>query len=224
MSRLRHLGWTQCSHGLSSRPLESCHHRCLTAVCEVLEYPKGSALELLDGTLKLRHCTDLFTMRFPPWSLPRVGNSGEKRRFITTGLPETGNDLGKRVRLTRKTRSRVRWASLAVFFLDLGLGEFCTRGPFGGNRRRVFAGWSGSRRSWCAGTSPCNSLHACVRITRDTHVNSRSAPPPPLTHPTPHTPHPTHHTHQHPTRLPPHHHQPFSRKSAHFSFVSPVSR
>ena len=33
MSRLRHLGWNQCSHGLSSRPLESCHHRCLEAFC-----------------------------------------------------------------------------------------------------------------------------------------------------------------------------------------------
>ena len=31
----------------------------------VLGYPKGSALELLDGTLKLRHCTDLFIKRFP---------------------------------------------------------------------------------------------------------------------------------------------------------------
>ena len=29
-SRLRHLGWNQCSHGLTSRPLESCHHQCLT--------------------------------------------------------------------------------------------------------------------------------------------------------------------------------------------------
>ena len=29
MSRLRHLGWNQCSHGLSSRPLEYCHHQCL---------------------------------------------------------------------------------------------------------------------------------------------------------------------------------------------------
>ena len=37
-------------------------------------YPKGSALELLDGTLKLRHCTTLFTRRFPPWCPPRVGN------------------------------------------------------------------------------------------------------------------------------------------------------
>ena len=64
MARLRHIGWSQCSHGLSSRPFE----------CGVLGYPKGSALELVDGTLKLRHCTEVFTMRFPPWSLPRVGN------------------------------------------------------------------------------------------------------------------------------------------------------
>ena len=71
MSKLRHIGWNQCCHGLTSRPLESCHHQCLQAVCGVLGYPKSSALELLDGTLKLPHCTDLFTMRFPPWSLPR---------------------------------------------------------------------------------------------------------------------------------------------------------
>ena len=29
-------------------------------------------MELLDGTLKLRYCTTLFTKRFPPWSLPRL--------------------------------------------------------------------------------------------------------------------------------------------------------
>ena len=28
MSRLRHLERNQCSHGLTSRPLESCHHQC----------------------------------------------------------------------------------------------------------------------------------------------------------------------------------------------------
>ena len=65
MSRLRHLDWNQCCHGLTSRPLESCHHQCLKAVCEVLGYPKGSALELVDGTLKPRYCTTLFTMSFP---------------------------------------------------------------------------------------------------------------------------------------------------------------
>ena len=105
MSRLRHLGWNQCSHGLTSRPLESCHHQCLKAVCGVLEYPDGSALELLDGTLKLRHCTEVFTLRLHPWSLPRVDHGGGKRLLIATGhLPDASSTVEKRVRLTRKTR------------------------------------------------------------------------------------------------------------------------
>ena len=70
--------------------------------------PKGPALELLDGTLKLRHRTTLFTMRFPPWSLPRVGTGDGKRQFITPGLlTEAGGNLGKRVPLTKKTRPSV---------------------------------------------------------------------------------------------------------------------
>ena len=64
-SRLRHLGWNRCSHGLTSRPVESCHHRCLNTVCGVLGYPKDLASELLDGTLKLRYCTSIFTACFP---------------------------------------------------------------------------------------------------------------------------------------------------------------
>ena len=96
LSRLRHVGWNPCSHGLNSRPLESCHHQCLKALCGVSGYPKGSALELLDGTLKLRHCTDLFTKRFPPWSLPRVGSGIGKRNGITPGhSSDTGGNCGK---------------------------------------------------------------------------------------------------------------------------------
>ena len=61
-------------------------------------------MELLDGTLMLRHCTSLFTMRFAPWSLPGVGNGGGKRQFIAPGHPQdAGGNVGKRVRLTRKT-------------------------------------------------------------------------------------------------------------------------
>ena len=41
----------------------------------VLGYPKGSALEFLDGTLKLRHCTTLFTMRFPQLEMEAVKGS-----------------------------------------------------------------------------------------------------------------------------------------------------
>ena len=105
MSRLRHLGWNQCSHGLTSRPLESCHHQCLKAMCGVLGYPKGSAMELLDGTLKLRYCTDLFTKRFHPWSLPKVGYGVGRSHVTTPGhLPDSGGNRGIRVRLTRKTR------------------------------------------------------------------------------------------------------------------------
>ena len=96
LSRLRHVGWNQCSHGLNSRPLESCHHQCLKALCGVLGYPKGSALELLDGTLKLRHCTDLITKRFLPWPLPRVGSGVGKRHFVTTNHHPDAGSSGKK--------------------------------------------------------------------------------------------------------------------------------
>ena len=91
MSRLRHLGWNQCSHGLTSRPLESGHHQCLKAACGVVAYPKRSPSELLDGTLKLRYCTTVFTTRFPPWSLPRVWNGCGKRQL---GIPGSHSDPG----------------------------------------------------------------------------------------------------------------------------------
>ena len=129
MSRLRHLGWNQCSH--------------FQAACGVLGYPKGSGLELLDGTLKLRHCTEVFTMRFSPWSLPRVGYGDGKRQFDTPGhLVDAGGNVGNRVRLTKKTRPGVSSrsnpdpghpkpsvgegggeANLAIFLLTLGLGD-----------------------------------------------------------------------------------------------------
>ena len=71
-------------------------------------YPKGSALELLDGTVKLRHCTEVFTMRFHPWALPRSGTGDGNGQFVTTGhLPDGGSSVGRRVRLTRKTRPSV---------------------------------------------------------------------------------------------------------------------
>ena len=131
LSRLRHLGWNQCYHGLTSRPLESCHHQCLKAVCGVLGYPEGSAAELLGGSLKL------------------------KRSAVTSvNLLDCRGNYGKRVLLTRKTRpgasshvnpdpghfhaeemekiafpflrksGEARWACLALFFLALGLGDF----------------------------------------------------------------------------------------------------
>ena len=108
LSRLRHLGWNQCFHGLTSRPLESCHHRCLSALCGVLGYPKGSAAELLDGALKLRCCNTPFSNRFPSWFLPPVGN-GKVRSFgdATGHSVGEGSNMVKRVRLSRKTHVSV---------------------------------------------------------------------------------------------------------------------
>ena len=78
MSRFRYYGWEQCSHGLTSRFLESCHHQCLKAVCGFLCYPPGAAMELLDGAHKLRCCTQLFTKTFlsPRFYLGWVGLVG----------------------------------------------------------------------------------------------------------------------------------------------------
>ena len=182
LSRLVHVGWNQCSHGLDSRPLESCHHQCLKAFCGVLGYPEGSALELLDGTLKLRHCTNLFTKRFPPWSLPRLGSGVGKRHSVTTNhLPDICSTEGKRVRLTQKTRPSASshvipdpdpghstprrwkrldlpWACLAIFFLALGLGEFCTwerlEPALGGIRRSGVPAGLSSRRDRRTGAGP----------------------------------------------------------------------
>ena len=55
----------------------------------VLGYPKGSALVLIDGTFKLRHCTTLFSMRFLPWSVPRVGY-GSRKTAVFSSWPSFG--------------------------------------------------------------------------------------------------------------------------------------
>ena len=114
LSRLRHLGWNQCSHGLTSRPLESCHHLCLSAICGVLGYPRGSAAELLDGVLKLRCCTTPFSKRFPTWSLPPVGHGRIRSLDIAIGdAVANGSNVVKRVRLTRKTQGSVTPVSIS---------------------------------------------------------------------------------------------------------------
>ena len=110
-----------------------------------------------------------FSFSLPPWLLPRVGNgNGQRLSVAPVHLLDDGSNSCKRVRLTRKTRPGVsshvapdpghptlrrwkrllpppsegevvRWACLAIFFLDLGLGEVCTWGRLEPARR------SGSR-------------------------------------------------------------------------------
>ena len=151
MSRLRHLGCDQCSHGLTSMPLERCHRNCFQAVCVVLGYPKGAAAELLDGTLKLRYCTTVLTRRIPLWSLPGRGDgkrdigtatpvsmdSGsifKESGFPGTPVPGTWSIPGWIQNFQRQSDGKgwfpqtpqelgERWAGLSTFFLALGLVE-----------------------------------------------------------------------------------------------------
>ena len=99
--RLWHVGWEQCSYGLTSIPLESCHPQ---------GNPAGAATELLDGSLKLCYSTTSFSERFPHRSLPtfsRLGSRGQlhTRSGDAAAAREEGDSIPvRRVRLTRMTR------------------------------------------------------------------------------------------------------------------------
>ena len=126
MSRLRHLGWNQCSHGLSSRPLESFHHQCLKAVCSVLEYPSGAAAELLDGT-------EVFTTRFPLGLYPGLDEGSKSVRLTTKtrpgasshDIPDPGHPTPRRWKRLRPPSSKGEGGEVGVprnLFPRLGVG------------------------------------------------------------------------------------------------------
>ena len=50
-SRLRHVGWQKCCHGLSCRPLETSGEEVLSDLLSLLGYPSGSGAALLGGSL-----------------------------------------------------------------------------------------------------------------------------------------------------------------------------
>ena len=56
---LRHIGWVQSGHGLTSRPRETSDVRFLDELLFLFGYPPGSGCALLRGTLPLRYCTSL---------------------------------------------------------------------------------------------------------------------------------------------------------------------
>ena len=100
MSRLRHLGWLQCSHGLTSGLWNP-------SLCELFGYPRGAAAELLDGSRKLRHCTSTFSTELPPWSVSGVYGRGGVVGSSTTTHGDSSEVRGVRVWLTRKSRPGV---------------------------------------------------------------------------------------------------------------------
>ena len=161
-------------------------------------------------------------MRFLPWSLPRVGNGGGKGQLVTPGHQlDDGSNAGKRVRLTRKTRPgvsshsipdpghptlrrwkrlrllplkerEVRWACLAIFFLDLELGEvFALWDAW--NLPSEGSGVAGSQLdspaegNQCTGTDPF--FNYCTVRTTTTTTTPPSLPSPPFPSPPPSSPH-----------------------------------
>ena len=68
-----------------------------------------SASELLDGTLKLRHCTSIFLFFFPLGLYQGlVMGVKERHLFTPVQLLDDGSKFDGRVRLTRKTRPVAR--------------------------------------------------------------------------------------------------------------------
>ena len=118
-SRLRHIGWDNCSHGLTSRPRETSSVDFLDELLVLFGYPSASGAGLLAGTLPLRYYSESFARRIPTWCLPGGGSIAS---FLAGNLLQSGPSalsaaLGgasvclasgsgggvKRVRLNRKT-------------------------------------------------------------------------------------------------------------------------
>ena len=72
--RLRHIGWENCGHGLTSRPRESASEPFLDELLDLFRYPPGSGRALLTGTLPLRCCAARFACRTPTWRLLGSGH------------------------------------------------------------------------------------------------------------------------------------------------------
>ena len=114
-SRLRHIGWVQSGHGLTSRPRETSDVRFLDELLFLFGYPPVSGCALLRGTLPLRYCTSRFAHKLPDsGSVAMLVHSGYGNGLLVRSDPSS-SDPGrisdgfgvlrsgrKRVRLRRK--------------------------------------------------------------------------------------------------------------------------
>ena len=65
--RLRHIGWDNCGHGLTSRPRESASGPFLDQHLQLFQYPPRSSGALLAGTLPHQYCSARFACRVLFW-------------------------------------------------------------------------------------------------------------------------------------------------------------
>ena len=109
MSRLRHLGWNQCFHGLTSGTLESCHRQCLQSVCAGFGLSSGCGDGAFGWNTEAPSLHPAFYQKtkIPPgFYLGLVGVVGLVKGVSLPLLISwiVVATLVKRVRLTRKTR------------------------------------------------------------------------------------------------------------------------
>ena len=121
--RLRSVGWERCGHGLTSRPLEASGTGFLDYLLSLFGYPSGSGQSLVDGSLRMRYCSNIFLIKKPTWGLPSSGGvaalvSAAAVHPLVAGLPVSGDTTSsrnfgeggrKRIRLTKKTNVRKRF-------------------------------------------------------------------------------------------------------------------
>ena len=122
-SRLRHIGWEKCSHGLTSRQRETSSVCFLDELLVLFGYPVASSIDLLAGSLPLMYFSEGFARRVPTWCLPVRGSVASFLAFgglvrggpcaLSSALGGAGVCLArgsgggvKRVRLYRKTPAR----------------------------------------------------------------------------------------------------------------------
>ena len=121
--RLRSVGWERCGHGLTSRPLEASGTGFLDDLLSLFGCPSGSGRSLVDGSLRMRYCSNNFCNKKPTWGLPSSGGvaalvSAAAVHPLVAGLPVSGDtpsfrNFGeggrKRIRLTKKINVRKRF-------------------------------------------------------------------------------------------------------------------
>ena len=86
--RLRHIGWENCGHGLTSRPRESASELSLNELLSLFRYPPGFGRALLAGTLPFRYCACRFAYSTPTWRLPV---SGHVARLVAVHCEDAGD-------------------------------------------------------------------------------------------------------------------------------------
>ena len=107
-----------------TRPLKTADAGFLDDILFLFGYPSGSRRFLIDGSLRMRHCSANFSLKKPTWGLPHSGgvavlvSAVDAHQSVVGGLSGSGAALSlgnvdnggrRKIRLTKKTNVRKRF-------------------------------------------------------------------------------------------------------------------